>query len=84
MRIPGHDWPGKGQFWPGIFKSVGDGKDSIESSYSSIVREIIWLNNDITFKGKSLLYKNWIKSDILFIGDIVKGNGFLEIDDLKC
>ena len=45
---------------------------------------MIWLNNYITFKGKSLLYKNWIKSDILFIGDIVKGNGFLEIDDLKC
>ena len=62
---------------------LGDGKDT-ESSYSSIVREIIWLNKDIMFKGKFLLYKNWIKSDILFIGDIVKGNGFLEIDDLKC
>ena len=56
---------------------LGDGKDRTESSYSSIVREMIWLNNDITFKGKSLLYKNWIKSEILFIGNNSEGKRFL-------
>ena len=45
---------------------------------------MIWLNNNITFKKKLLWYKNWVNSDILFIGDIVKGNSFLKIDDLKC
>ena len=55
---------------------LGDGKDNTESSYNSIVKEMIWLNKDITFKGKFLLYKNWIKSDVLFIGDDSEGKRF--------
>ena len=30
------------------------------------------------------MYKKWIRSGILFIGDIVGEHGFLGIDELKC
>ena len=44
---------------------------------------MIWLNCDIKFKGKALLYKYWITSGLLFLGDIVIGNRFLRVKELK-
>ena len=46
-------------------KQVNYVKD-IQHTYGSVTKEMIWLNCDIKFKGKALLYKNWIKSGILF------------------
>ena len=46
-------------------------------------KSMIWINCDIKFKGKALLYKNWIKSGILFLGDIVIENMFLAVKELK-
>ena len=66
------------------FTVKGYRKDNPESSYDNILREMIWLNNNIKFEREFLLYKNWVKSDILFIGDIVKGNSFLNVDNLRC
>ena len=63
-------------------KQVNYVKD-IHHTYGSVTKEMIWLNCDIKFKGKALLYKNWIKSGILFLGDIVIGNRFLTVKELK-
>ena len=63
-------------------KRVNYVKD-IHHTYGSVTKEMIWLNCDIKFKGKALLYTNWIKSGILFLGDIVIGNRFLTVKELK-
>ena len=52
-------------------------------SYKGVLGEMLWLNKDITYKGSVLLYKNWIRSNILFIGDVVSTNGFLNNNEIK-
>ena len=44
---------------------------------------MIWLNNDITFRGNVLCFRNWIRSNILFIGDIVSNNRLLNNNEIK-
>ena len=38
-------------------------------------KQIIWGNKFITYKGKSLMIENWINSGIIFINDIIDGQG---------
>jgi len=41
-----------------------------------LIREqIIWSNNNIRYKGKTLWFSNWIESNILFVNDIFNNEG---------
>ena len=50
--------------------------DNIPVNFRNIRQEVIWGNKYITLKGKSLLFTNWIKSNLIYINDIIdeKGN----------
>ena len=67
--------------WFSVKQATNLNKEQL--SYKCVLREVIWLNKDITYKGSVLLYKNWIKSNVLFIGDIVSKNGFLSNSEIK-
>ena len=49
----------------------------IPLNYSNIRQQIIWGNQDIMLKGKSLLFKNWIKSNIMYMNDIIDKDGHI-------
>jgi hypothetical protein len=49
----------------------------IPSNFRTIRQEIIWGNQHIKFKNKSLIYFNWINDGIIFINDIVDHKGKL-------
>ena len=44
-------------------------------NFENIRKQIIWGNKNITINNKCLVYKNWIKSNILFVNDILNENG---------
>ena len=50
--------------------------DNIPVNFRNIRQEVIWGNKYITLKGKSLLFTNWINSNLIYINDIIdeKGN----------
>ena len=50
--------------------------DNIPINFRNIRQEVIWGNKYITLKGKSLLFTNWINSNLIYINDIIdeKGN----------
>jgi glyceraldehyde-3-phosphate dehydrogenase/erythrose-4-phosphate dehydrogenase len=45
--------------------------------FRTIINEIIWVNQHIKFKNKSLIYINWINDGIIFINDIIDHEGKL-------
>ena len=49
----------------------------IPSNFRTIRQEIIWGNQHIMFKNKSLIYFNWINDGIIFINGIVDHKGKL-------
>ena len=49
----------------------------IPSNFRTIRQEIIWGNQHIKFKNKSLIYLNWINDGIIFINDIIDHEGKL-------
>ena len=53
------------------------------SKSSDICKEILWLNANIKYGGEMLLFKNWIKSNIIFVGDIVERDGIIPMSKLK-
>jgi hypothetical protein len=50
-------------------------------------KQLIWGNKFILFKNKSLMFDNWINSDLIYINDILNENGEisqnLTLDKLK-
>jgi hypothetical protein len=57
------------------FKSQQKNPDTSPIKYHTIRQQIIWGNNQIKFKGKSLIFKHWISSNIIFINDIIDNSG---------
>jgi N-acetylglucosamine-6-phosphate deacetylase len=49
----------------------------IPSNFRTVRQEIIWGNQHIKFKNKSLIYLNWINDGIIFINDIIDHEGKL-------
>ena len=49
----------------------------IPSNFRIIRQELIWGNQHIKFKNKSLIYLNWINDGIIFINDIIDHEGKL-------
>ena len=42
---------------------------------TGIQKEILWGNDSLLFKGKSLMFKNWIESGIITVNDIINDRG---------
>jgi hypothetical protein len=53
-----------------IKKSIKEPKQ-----YFQVRKQIIWGNKFIKYKRKSLMLENWINSGIIFINDIIDGQG---------
>ena len=46
-------------------------------------KEMLWLNTHIRLRGEMFLFKNWIKSNIIFVGDIVVKDGIISMLRVK-
>ena len=53
------------------------------NSSEEISKEMLWLNTHIRYNGEMLIFNNWIKSGILFVGDILDENGIMPMSVLK-
>ena len=57
--------------------------NNILNDSKDVCKEVIWLNTHLRHFGKMLLFKNWIKSNIIFVGDIVDKNGIMPMSKIK-
>ena len=66
---------------------IGGGQTKTLSHFVEIRKQLIWGNTFIMFKNKSLMFDNWINSDLININDILNENGEigqnLNLDKLK-
>jgi hypothetical protein len=60
----------------------GDGKAKTPTNFREIRNQNIWGNKYIKFNNKSLIYKNWIDSILLYVNDIIEENGRVSQDYL--
>jgi hypothetical protein len=71
-----HDIP---QFYKDILKHYGELNNTRikqnPKTFSDIRKQVIWGNQYIKFKGKSLIFKSWINSGIIYINDILDRDG---------
>jgi hypothetical protein len=50
---------------------MGGGQTETLAHFAEIRKQIIWGNKFIMFKIKSLMFDNWINSDLIYINDIL-------------
>ena len=66
---------------------MGWGQTKTLSHFAEIRKQLIWGNKFIMFKNKSLMFDNWINSDLIYINDILNENGEINqnliLDKLK-
>ena len=66
---------------------MGGGQTKTLSHFAEIRKQLIWGNKFIMFKNKSLMFDNWINSDLIYINDILNENGEISqnliLDKLK-
>lgn len=55
--------------------SVKGGQSKNPTDFLTIRKELIWGNQNIQVNNKSLFFNNWIKSDILYVNDIIDEKG---------
>ena len=67
---------------PSFYKNIletwvneGGGNSSEPKNFESIRNQILWGNKFIKCAGKSLLYKNWIDANIIYVNDIPSPTG---------
>ena len=53
---------------------MGGGQTKTLSHFAEIRKQLIWGNKFIMFKNKSLMFDNWINSDLIYINDILNEN----------
>ena len=54
---------------------MSGGQTKTLSHFAEIRKQLIWGNKFIMFKNKSLMFDNWINSDLIYINDILNENG---------
>jgi hypothetical protein len=54
---------------------MGGGQTKTLSHFAEIRKQLIWENKFIMFKNKSLMFDNWIHSDLIYINDILNEKG---------
>ena len=60
----------------------GGGQTKTPTNFREIRNQNIWGNTYIKFNNKSLIYKNWIDSNLLYVNDITDENGRVSQDYL--
>ena len=60
----------------------GGGQTKTPTNFREIRNQNIWGNKYIKFNNKSLIYKNWIDSNLLYVNDITDENGRVSQDYL--
>ena len=48
---------------------MGQAKSPV--TFLDIRKQIIWGNKHITFENKPIVFENWIKSDLIYVNDIL-------------
>ena len=63
---------------PGLFREgvkcwnlSGGGQTKSPVTFIDIRKQIIWGNKHITFENKTIVLENWIKSDLIYVNDIL-------------
>jgi hypothetical protein len=67
-------------FYRDVMKSwirCGGGHVKQPTTYYDIRQQVLWGNKHITFKGKSLVFKNWIDSKIITVNDLIDKYGHI-------
>jgi hypothetical protein len=59
---------------------MGGGQTKTVSHFAKIRKQLIWGNTFILFKNNSLMFDNWINSDLIYINDILNENGEISIN----
>ena len=59
---------------------MGGGQTKTLSHFAEIRKQLIWGNKFILFKNKSLMFDNWINSDLIYINDILNENGEISLN----
>lgn len=49
---------------------------------NDVLQEPIWNNRHFVFDGKPVFFKNWIKSNILYVNDLFTDNWFKSLNDI--
>ena len=49
----------------------GGGQTKLPVTFIDIRKQIIWGNKHITFENKPIVLENWIKSDLIYVNDIL-------------
>ena len=76
----------KSKFWTQALKAWLDcntkyTRDDIHAM--DVACQGLWNNVNIMYKGKTLFFKRWIGSDILFVGDMFTDERFLTLDQVR-
>ena len=56
---------------------TGGGQLPNSKHFANIRKQLIWGNKYIKVKGKSLLFNNWINSNLIYINDLLDEKGKL-------
>ena len=73
-------------FYKEIFMYFNQCKKITEISsmnINDVLQEPIWNNRHLVFDGKPMFFKNWIKSNILYVKDLFTDNGFKSLYEIS-
>jgi len=59
---------------------MGGGQTKTPTHFAEIRKQLIWRSKFIMFKNKSLMFDNWINSDLIYINDILDENGEISLN----
>jgi hypothetical protein len=60
---------------------MGEGQTiTTPTHFAEIRKQLIWRSKCIMFKNKSLMFDNWINSDLIYINDILDENGEISLN----
>jgi hypothetical protein len=57
------------------WNKIGGGQTRTPLNFADVRKQIIWGNKFIKFDHKTLLFNNWINSDLIYVNDILDENG---------
>ena len=66
------------EFYGEVLRSwnkIGGGQTRTPLNFADVSKQIIWGNKLIKFDHKTLLFNNWINSDLIYVNDILDENG---------
>ena len=66
------------EFYGEVLRSwnkIGGGQNRTPLNFADVRKQIIWGNKLIKFDHKTLLFNNWINSDLIYVNDILDENG---------